>query len=111
MLKNSVLAAGLDRHVGNRHAVVHRQASRARAVELHRAVGRPVETDLANRVQDDVLGHDARLQFALEAEVHRFGYFDEQFAGAHHETGVGVADAGGELVERAGHAGVRVGAE
>ena len=111
VLKNAVFAAGLDGHVGDGHAVVHRQAGRARAVELHRAVGRAVESDLANHVQDDVLGHDARLHLALEAEVHRLRNLDQQFAGAHHEAGVGVADAGGKLVERTGHAGVRVGAE
>ena len=111
VLKNSIFAAGLDRHVGHGHAVVHRQAGGARAVELHRAVGRPVEADLADRVQDDVLGHDARLQLALEAEMHRLRHLDQQLAGAHHEAGVGVANAGGKLVERAGHAGVRVGAE
>ena len=111
VLKNAVLAAGFDRHVGHGHAVVHRQAGRAGAVELHRAISRPVEADLADCVQDDVLGHDARLQFALEAEMHRLRHLDQQFAGAHHEAGVGVANAGGKLVERAGHAGVRVGAE
>src|ERR1039458_5073276 len=36
---------------------------------------------------------------------------EQQFTGAHDEPRIGVADAGGELVERARHAGVRVGSE
>ena len=39
------------------------------------------------------------------------GNLDEQLARAHDEARVGVADAGGEHVERARHAGVAVGAE
>ena len=62
-------------------------------------------------MEDHVLGHHARLQFAFEPEVHRFRYLDEQFARSHDEAGVRVADAGGELVERARHARVRVRAE
>ena len=62
-------------------------------------------------MEDDVLRHDAGLQFAFEPEVHRLGNLDEQLARAHHKTRVGIADAGGELVERARHAGVRVRAE
>jgi hypothetical protein len=109
--EDGVLAAGLDGHVSDGHAVIHRQRRDAGAVELHRTVGRAVEADLADDVQDDVLGHDARLELTFEPETHRLGNLDEQLAGAHDETRVGVADAGGELVERAGHAGVRIGAE
>ena len=39
------------------------------------------------------------------------GTLMQQFARAHHEARVRVADAGGELVERARHAGVRIRAE
>ena len=62
-------------------------------------------------MQDHVLRHHARLQFSFEPEVHRFGNFDEQLARAHDEARVRVADAGGEQVERARHAGVRIRAE
>ena len=83
----------------------------AGAVELHRAIGRAVEADLADAMEDHVLRHHARLQLAFETEVHRLRHLDQQLARAHDEAGVGVADAGGELVERARHAGVRIGAE
>ena len=109
--KNAVLAARLDGHVRNGHAVVHRERRRARAVELHRAIRRAVKADFADAMENDVLGHHARLQFAFEPEMHRLGHLDEQLARAHDEARVRVADAGGELVERARHAGVRIRAE
>ena len=109
--KNAVLAARFDGHVRDGHAVIHRERRRAGAVELHRPIGRAVKTDFADAMEDHVLGHHARLQLAFEPEMHRLGDLDEQLAGAHDEAGVRVADAGGELVERARHAGVRVGAE
>ncbi len=43
--------------------------------------------------------------------MHRLRDFQEQFAGAHDKAGVGVADAGGEFVEGAGHASMGIGAE
>ena len=62
-------------------------------------------------MENDVLGHDARLQFALETKVHRFRHFEQQLPRAHDEGGVGVADAGGEFIEGARHAGVGIGPE
>ena len=62
-------------------------------------------------MQNDILGHDAGLEIAFESEMHCFRYFDEQFACAHHKTGVGIADSRGELVECARHAGMGVGAK
>ena len=110
-LEDGVLAAGLDGHVRDGHAVVHRERHDAGAVELHGAVGRAIEADFTDAMENDVLRHHAGLELAFEAEVHRLRNLEEQLARAHHEARVGVADAGGELVERAGHAGVRVGAE
>ena len=62
-------------------------------------------------MQDDILPHHARLQFAFEPEMHRLRHLDQQFACAEHEAGVGVPDPGGELVERPRHARMRVGPE
>ena len=70
--KNSIFSAGFNRHVRDRHAVVNGQAFHTFAVELHRAIRRAVETNFADAMQDHVLGHHARLQFAFEPEVHRF---------------------------------------
>ena len=109
--ENAVLAARLDRHVGDGHAVVHVHGIDAGALVLERTIGRAVGTDLADDVQDDVLGHDTLGHGSFKIEAHRLRNLDEQFAGAHDEAGVGVADAGGEHVERARHAGVAVGTE
>ena len=84
---------------------------RARAVPLHGAVGRAVKADFADDVQDHVLGHDAAGQLAFEVETHRFGHLDEQFARAHDEARIRIADARGEFAKSARHAGVRVRAE
>ena len=47
----------------------------------------------------------------MKDEAHGRGHFHPELAGAHDETGVGVADAGGELAEGAGSTRVAVGAE
>jgi len=59
-------------------------------------------------MQDDVLGHDAWLKFPFEPEMHRLRHLEQQFTGAQDKPRIGVANAGGELVERARHAGMRV---
>ena len=82
-----------------------------RTAELHRAIGGAVETDFADQMENDVLGHHPRLELPLQAEGHRLGHFEEQLAGPQHEPGVGVADAGGELVKGSRRAGMRIGAE
>ena len=53
-------AAGLDRHVAERHARLHVHGVDHRAVELDDAVGGAVHADAADDGQDDVLGEDAR---------------------------------------------------
>jgi len=47
----------------------------------------------------------------VECELHGRRDLEPGPAGAEHECRIGVADAGRELAERAGGAGVRVGAE
>ena len=106
--KNAVLAAGFDGHVRDGHPVVHGKMGDPRPVELHRAIGRAVETNLADAMKNDILGHHAQLQPAFEPEVHCLRRFQQEFARAHDEAGVRVADAGGKFVERSGHARVRV---
>ncbi len=62
-------------------------------------------------MEDDVFRHDARLQFALEAKMHGLRHLKQEFAGAHHEPRIGVANTSGKLIERSGHAGVRIRSE
>ena len=59
-------------------------------------------------VQNHIFGHHTGLQFSFQAEVHRLGNLDEEFACPHHETRVGVANARRKFVERSSHAGVRI---
>ena len=62
-------------------------------------------------MQDHVFGHDAARQLTFEKKTHRLRHLEEQLAGAHDETRVGIPDAWGKLAERSRHAGARVGAE
>ena len=71
----------------------------------------PSHADVADDREDQVLGHQVRRHLAVEDEAHGRRHLEPQLAGAQDEAGVGVADAGGELAERAGGAGVAVGAE
>ena len=109
--EDGVLAASLDGHVGDGHAVIHVQRHGAGAFVLHRTIGGTVETDFTDDVQDDILGHDAARQGSFQEKAHGSGDLDEEFARAHDKARIGVTDAGGEHVEGAGHAGVAVGAE
>jgi len=68
-----------------------------------RDTSRRRKPDFADAMKDHVLGHHARLQFAFEPEMHRFGNLDEQFARAMTKPASVLPTAGGELVERAGH--------
>ena len=70
------------------------------------AIGRAVDADLADDGEDQILGGQVRRDLAVEGELHRRRDFEPGFAGAQREGGIGVADAGGELAERAGGAGV-----
>ena len=84
---------------------------RAGTLELHGAIGRAVEPDLADAMENDVLGHHAFLELAFEPEPHRLRNLEQQLARAEHEASIGIADARGEFAESARHARVRVGSE
>jgi len=85
-LENTILFRGLDGHVSNSHAIIHRQIGDTLSVELHRAISRAIETDFADAMENDVLGHNTRLQTAFELKMHRFWDFEQQFAGAEYKS-------------------------
>ena len=62
--------AGLDRHVTEGHAALHRQRADRAAGEFHRAAAAARGADLANDRKHDVLGGDAARQRALDADAH-----------------------------------------
>ena len=107
-LDEAGLAARLDGHVGNRHALVHVQVEDGAAGELHGLVERAVHADHADDVQDDVLAGDAGSQFALDLEQQRLGHLEPRLAGGVAHAGIGGAHARGERTERAVGAGVAV---
>ena len=74
--------------------------------KLHRLVCAPSDANLADNLQDQVLGRQVRRHLPLEHEPQRRRDFHEELARAEDEAGVGVADAGGELAKGARVAGV-----
>src|SRR5262249_12009915 len=110
-LDNAVFAAGFDDHVAQGHAFFDVESEYRLAVEFHSAVGGAVAADFPNDGKNQILGHQIRWHFAGENEAHCRRHFHPELAGAHDETSVGVADAGGKLAERARSASVAVGAE
>ena len=62
-------------------------------------------------MQDQILGHQVGRERPFELEAHRLRHFDPELAGPEDECRVGIADAGGELAERARGAGMRIGPE
>ena len=109
--KDAVFCPCLDGHVGDGHAIIHMHGIGSGTFPLHGAIGGAIETDITDDMQDHVLGHHAVSELAFEIKTHGFGDFDEKFADAEDETGVGVADAGGKFPKSACHAGVRIGAK
>ena len=105
------LAARLDGHVRDAHALVHVHGADGAAGELHGLVERAVHADHADDVQDDVLAGDAGSQLALDLEQQRLGHLEPRLAGGVAHTGVGGAHARGERAQRAVRAGVAVRAD
>ena len=72
---NAVLAPGLDGHVADREATVHRKRPEGAARELHRLIESAVNTDLADDIEDDVLSAHPRPQSPLDIESQSRRYF------------------------------------
>jgi hypothetical protein len=66
-------SAALDRHVANRHAVFHRQRPDDVARVFDAVTDAAARGDLANEIQDHVLGRDARAELAVDTQLERFG--------------------------------------
>ena len=108
---DAALAAGLDGHIAEGHPLFHAHCLNRFAAELHRTIGGAIHANVADNAQDDVLGRHEGRQLAVEDKADGRRHADEELAGAHHEAGIGVANAGGEGAQRAVGAGVRVGTE
>ena len=92
-LEQARLAAGLDGHVGNREAALDGERLDRGAGELHRAVERAVDADLADHVEDDVLGRGALGKLAVHHDADGLGHLEPGAPGGHAHAGVGGAHA------------------
>jgi hypothetical protein len=109
-LEEASLAAGLDGHVGNGEAPLNREVADGRAGKLHGAVERAVHADLADHIEDDVLGAGSFGQLAVDLEADGLGHLEPGATGRHAHAGVRRANARRERTDAAVGAGVGVGA-
>ena len=65
-------AAGLDRHVAQGHARLHRERGDGRAGIFERIADTPGDADLSDEREDDILHRHAGMQFAIEHDAHAF---------------------------------------
>lgn len=108
---NAIFSAGLDSHVTDCHAFFDGHGVDTSTTEFHGAVGGAIDADFTDNAEDDVFRHEIVGECAIEDEAHGGRDFEEDFAGAEDEAGVGVTDASGELTEGARGASVGVCAE
>ncbi len=103
--------AGLDRHVRDGHAAVHRERADGLARVLDDVARRAVGADLADQPEDQVLRDDAARGHALEADEQLGRPPVGQRLGREHLLDLARADAEREGTERAVRRGVRVAAD
>src|SRR5699024_7773414 len=109
---HTVFTAGFYYHISKGHPVFHRHSANARAPKFHRAISGAVHTDIADDLQDNILGHQiGRHGGALKFEAHGFGHFYPELSRAHDKGSIGIANAGSKLSESAGRAGMGIGAK
>ena len=104
-------AAALDRHVADRHPVLHRQAGDRLARVLDRVADHAAGAEPADRRQDQVLGGDAAAELARVGDPHRLRALLHQALRGEHVLDLGGADPEGERAEGAVGGGVAVAAD
>ena len=109
--EDAVLGAGLDRHVRDREAVVHREVLDAGTGELERLVTRAVDADETDEVEDQVLARDPLLRLALDDDLDRARNLEPGLARAHAGGHVRRTDARRERAHGAVGAGMGVRAD
>ena len=104
-------APGLDAHVADGHAAFHREGADGGAGKFDDITGRACRPDLADDVEDDVLGGDAVREGSLDIDAEGLGLVLRQRLGGHDVLDLAGADAEGQGAERSVGAGVRVAAD
>ena len=91
--------APLDRHVADRHPLLHREAANRLTRVLDDVADAAVDADLADRAEDHVLGGEAGRQVAGELEQHRLRAALVQRLRCEHVLDLGGADPERERAE------------
>ena len=100
-----------DRHVADGHPLFHGQGSNRLAGVLDAIARAAVRGELTDEIQDQILGRDARRQFAIDANLHRLGQRLQQGLRGQHMFDFAGADAKGQRPERAVRGRVAVAAD
>ncbi len=100
--------AGLDRHVADGHAGVHRQLPDGFAAVFDDVALTAAGADLRDDRKDDVLGGDALRQITLDVHGHGLERLEAQGLRGHDMLDLGSTDADGHRAERAVGGGVRI---
>jgi hypothetical protein len=103
--------AGLNRHVADGHATLHRQRPDRRTTEFDRVAGAAGGADLANDGQHDILGRDTGGGLAVDPHQHVLRLLGEQGLGGEHVFDLAGADPMGQGAECAVGGGVGVAAD
>ena len=102
--------AGLDRHVADGHAALHRERPDRRTPVLHDVTDAAARPDAGDDPQDHVLRRDAGRQLALDRHGHGAGFGLRQGLRGQDVLDLRRPDAERERAERAVRGGVRVAA-
>lgn len=102
---------GLDRHVADRHAALHRERADRGAAVLQHVTLSTAGADLRDHGQDDVLRRHPRAQRALDRDRHRLEGLERQGLRREDVLDLGRADAERHRAEGPVGAGVRVAAD
>ena len=102
--------APLDRHVGDRHATLHRERPHRLAVVLHDVMGRASGGLLGDQPEDHVLRADAHPGTARERDAQRACALLGEGLRGQHVLDLARSDAEGECAERTVRRRVRVAA-
>ncbi len=103
--------SGLDAHVADGHAAFHGECADGGAGVLDGVAGGSGGADLADDVEDDVLGGDAEGEFAIDGDAEGLGLGLRQRLRGHDVLDFAGADAEGECAEGSVGGGVRVAAD
>ena len=103
--------AGLDRHVADRHPLLHGQPADRLAGVLDAVADAAAGREPADEIEDQVLGRDARAEPAIDADLHRLRLVLQERLGGQHVLDFAGADAEGQRAEGAVRGGVAIAAD